>query len=269
MRIDPAPGAVIDRRYRVPSIGTSTVAQLRLETQRVSTTVTTVAFYEQVAHQYDSWSAQVTDDIEFYVGLARQADGPLVELAVGNGRVAVPVAQAASRRVIGMDSSPAMLEQARMKASAAGVDLDLRLGNMRDLELDELCALIYCPARSLLHVPTWAERRQVFERVTKSLRPGGRFAWNAFAFDHQVATDLDGRLQTSPSPHVARFDVAENRIDMVLDDGATTSLWWATKNEWLGLIDVAGLELETLHGDFGGSELGSDCREYVFVARRP
>jgi ubiquinone/menaquinone biosynthesis C-methylase UbiE len=224
---------------------------------------------ERFSHQYDAWSAHMTEDVEFYVGLARQSDGPLVELAVGNGRVAVPVAQATGRQVIGIDSSPAMLEQARAKAADAGVDLDLRLGDMRDLEVDEVCALIYCPARALLHVPTWAERRQVFERVARSLRPGGRFAWNAFAFDHEVATQLDGHRQTSPVPHVNRYDVAENRIDIVLDDGATSSLWWATKNEWLGLIDVAGLEVETLHGTFSGSELNSDSREYVFVARRP
>ena len=57
---------------------------------------------------------------------------------------------------------------------------------------------------------------------------------------------------------------------MILDDGAATiSLWWATKNEWLGLIDVAGLQLETLHGNFSGSELNADSREYVFVTRRP
>lgn len=228
-----------------------------------------MGFYEEISHWYDAWSAHVTDDIEFYVGLASHSDGPLVELAVGNGRVAVPVAQATGRRVIGIDSSPAMLEQARVKAADAGVALDLRLGDMRDLELDELCALIYCPGRSLLHVPTWAERRQVFERVARSLKPGGRFAWNALAFDHAVATHLDGRHQTSPAPHVNRFDVAENRVDLVLDDGATSSLWWATKNEWLGLIDVAGLEVETLHGTFSGSELDSDSREYVFVARRP
>ncbi len=65
------------------------------------------------------------------------------------------------------------------------------------------------------------------------------------------------------------YNVAENRIDMVLENGATTSLWWATKNEWLGLIDVAGLELETLHGDFSGTELNAASREYVFVTRRP
>ena len=232
-------------------------------------TLRTMSWDEQFSHQYDLWSAHVTDDIGFYVDLALRSDGPLVELAVGNGRVAVPVAEATGRRVIGIDSSPAMLEQARAKAADAGVDLDLRLGDMCDLEVDEPCALIYCPARALLHVPTWAQRRRLFERVASSLRPGGRFAWNAFAFDHEVATQLDGHRQTSPVPHVNRYDVAENRVDIVLDDGATSSLWWATKNEWLGLIDVAGLDVETLHGTFSGSELDADSREYVFVTRRP
>ena len=59
----------------------------------------------------------MTADIAFYVGLARAADGPLVELAVGNGRVAISVAQATGRRVIGIDSSRAMLEQARAELS--------------------------------------------------------------------------------------------------------------------------------------------------------
>jgi hypothetical protein len=55
---------------------------------------------------------------------------------------------------------------------------------------------------------------------------------------------------------------------MTLDSGATSSLWWATKNEWLGLIDVAGLEIEALYGDFDGTPLTDESREYVFVVRR-
>ncbi len=228
-----------------------------------------MSFYERVAESYDDWSAHVTDDIDFYVDLALRADGPIVELAVGNGRVAIPVAKATGGRVIGTDSSPAMLEQARSRAAEAAADLDLRLSDMRDLELDEACGLIYCPGRSLLHVPTWAERRQIFERVAKSLKHGGMFAWNVLAFDHRVAAEIDGEEALRPAPHVNRLNVPENRIDMVLEDGATTSLWWATKNEWLGLIDVAGLELEDLYGDFSGSALDAASREYVFVARRP
>jgi len=143
----------------------------------------------------------MTADIGFYVELARNADGPVVELAVGNGRVAIPVAGAIGRPVIGIDTSPAMLEQARIRAAEAGVELELRLGDMRDLAIDQPAALIYCPLRALLHLPTWADRRRTFERVATSLRPGGLFAWNAFAFDHQVAAALDGRRQPEPIPH--------------------------------------------------------------------
>jgi hypothetical protein len=148
------------------------------------------------------------------------------------------------------------------------VDLDLREGDMRDLALDEPAALIYCPFRALLHLHTWADRRRTFERVAASLRPGGRFAWNAFAFDHAIAARLDGGHQDDPVPHTIRYAVGDNRIDMALDDGATSSLWWATKNEWLGLLDVAGFQVEALYGGFAGEPFGDDSREYVFVARR-
>ena len=222
---------------------------------------------EAFAERYEEWSADMTADIAFYVELAREAHGPLVELAVGNGRVAIPVAQATGRQVVGIDTSPPMLEQARHAAAAAGVDLDLREGDMRDLALDEPAALIYCPFRALLHLPTWADRRRTFERVATSLRPDGRFAWNAFAFDHRIAARLDGEHQDEPVPHTNRYSVGDNRIDIALDDGAASSLWWATKNEWLGLLDVAGMQLEALYGGFAKEPFDDNSGEYVFVAR--
>jgi SAM-dependent methyltransferase len=222
---------------------------------------------EAFAARYEDWSAEMTEDVPFYVGLAKEADGPLVELAVGNGRVAIPVALATGRCVVGIDSSPAMLEQARRRAAEAGAELDLREGDMRDLALDEAAALIYCPFRALLHLPTWADRRRTFEGVAASLRPDGRFAWNAFAFDHRIAARLDGAHQDEPVPHTIAYGVGENRIDIMLDDGGKSSLWWATKNEWLGLIDVAGLQVEALYGGFAGEPFGDESREYVFVTR--
>ena len=224
---------------------------------------------EGFADRYDEWSAGMTEDVPFYVELARETDGPLVELAVGSGRVAIPVALATGRPVLGIDSSPAMLAQARERGEAAGVELELREGDMRDLELEEPAGLVYCPFRGLLHVPTWADRRRVFERVAASLLPGGRFAWNAFAFDHAVAARLDGSHQDEPIPHALRYAVGDNRIDITLGDGGTSRLWWATKNEWLGLIDVAGLEVEALYGDFAHGPFGDESREYVWVTRRP
>jgi hypothetical protein len=79
---------------------------------------------------------------------------------------------------------------------------------------------------------------------------------------------VDGEHQDEPVPHTVRFAVGDNRVDIVRDDGATSSLWWATRNEWLGLVDVAGLELEALYGGFAREPLADDSQEYVFVTRR-
>lgn len=225
-----------------------------------------MSYPEAFAEDYDRWAADMTEDVSFYVELAKEADGPIVELAVGSGRVAIPVAEATGRTVIGIDSSPSMLAQAQ---KVGGDLLDLRLGDMRDLELEEPAALVYCPFRALLHLPTWADRRRVFERVADALLPGGRFAWNAFAFDHAIAARLDGCRQEEPIPHALHYAVGDGRIDIVLGSGETSSLWWATKNEWLGLLDVAGLEVEALYGWFDRRPFDDESREFVWVARKP
>ena len=222
---------------------------------------------ERFADDYDLWSARMTADVGFYVDLARRAEGPLVELAVGNGRVAIPVAVATGKPVIGIDSSPAMLALARASAIEAGVDLDLREGDMSTFTLDEPAGLIYCPFHGLLHLPTWADRRRTFERVASSLRPDGRFAWHALAFDYRIAAQYNGIHQNAPTPHTMSFTVGSSRIDIIRDDGAVSSLWWATMNEWLGLLDVSGLEVEAVYGGFAGEPFGEESKEFVFVAR--
>ena len=225
--------------------------------------------YDAFAPIYDDWSAVMTEDVAFYVELAREADGPVVELACGNGRVAVPVAQAIGRPVIGIDASPAMLDGARERAAAAGVELDLRLGDMRVLELSEPAALITCPFRSLLHLPSWHDRRRVFERVAASLRPGGRFAWNAFVFDPSIAVELDGEWRDQNGVrHRCDYHATDNRIDVTLESGAAVSLWWLARSEWEALIDVAGLEVEALYGWFDRRPFDEESREHIWVVRR-
>jgi SAM-dependent methyltransferase len=227
-----------------------------------------MADYDSWAPVYDAWAAHMTDDVAYYVELAREADGPIVELMVGSGRVAIEVVRATGKPVIGIDSSPAMLAIARERAS--GLPLELREGDARDLALDEPAALIYVPFRSLLHLRGWHEKRRVFERVAASLRPGGRFAFNAFAFSHTIASQIDGTTQNQNGiVHTLRYAPADNRIDIERDDGAVLSLWWATKSEWEGLIDVAGLQIEAQYGWFDKRPLADDSPELVFVARKP
>jgi SAM-dependent methyltransferase len=225
--------------------------------------------YDPFAAGYDTWAADMTEDVPFYVDLAREADGPVVELAVGTGRVAIPVALETGRCVIGLDLSAAMLAHARVRAEQTGADLDLREGDMRNFALEEPAALVYCPFRALLHLPTWHDKRRVFERVAASLQPGGRFAWNVFCFDHAIASNLDGTVLHEPVEHALTYAKGDNRIDITLAAGPSISLWWVTKSEWEGLIDVAGLEVEALYGWFDKRPFDDDSKEFVWVARKP
>jgi SAM-dependent methyltransferase len=209
--------------------------------------------YDSWAEDYDAWAADMTEDVGWYVELAREAAEPIVELAVGSGRVAIPIA----------------------RERAAGLPVELREGDMRDLALAEPVELVICPFRSLLHLPTWADKRRVFERVAASLRPGGRFAWNAFAFSPRIAAQLldrriehaDGRWETT------RYVPSDSRIELTRGRGDETlgvlRVWWVTRSEWEGLVDVAGLEVDALYGGFHREPLDDDSLEHVWVARRP
>jgi SAM-dependent methyltransferase len=229
-----------------------------------------VSLYDAFAHIYDDWSAHMTEDVAHYVRLAQETDGPLVELAVGNGRVAIPVARETGRRVLVIDASPAMLQQARERAAAAGVDLDLREGDMRALELDQPAGLIYVPFRSLGHLPTWADRLRVFQRAHASLRPGGRFAWNFFVFDPRIAAANDGEwLEQQGVRHRIDHAKHDNRVDITLESGDAISLWWLNRSEWEGLIATAGFEVEALYGGFDRQPFDESANEFVWVVRKP
>lgn len=232
-----------------------------------------MSVYDPFAQDYDVWAADMTGDVDWYVELARQANDPIVELAVGTGRVAVAMALETGKSVVGIDSSAAMLAVARERVS--GLPVDLREGDMRDFSVEEPVDLVICPFRSLLHLPTWHDRRRVFERVAAALRPGGRFAWNAFVFSATIAAQLDGkRVQRQGGLwEEARYVAADSRIELTRGRGETTlgtvCLWWATKSEWEGLLEVAGLETEALYGGFKREPFDDDSLEFVWVARKP
>jgi SAM-dependent methyltransferase len=226
-----------------------------------------MAEYDAHAADYDTWAADMVEDVQWYVSLAREAAEPIVELAVGTGRVAVPIARETGKRVIGIDRSPAMLAVARERA--AGLPVELRDGDIRDLALEEPVELIICPFRSILHVRSWADKRQLFERVAAALRPGGRFAWNVFAFSPFVAVEVEGKRETrGNSWQEVRNVPADNRIDLVRSEGVIP-LWWMTRAEQEGLCDVAGLEVEALYGGFNREPYDDTTLEMVWVARKP
>ena len=129
--------------------------------------------YDQIARIYDPWSVSVTEDVGFYVDLAKEA-GSVVELGVGTGRIAVPTA-AAGVPVIGVDSSRGMLEVCAEAAAAAGVAklVDLRLGDLADPPVPERVPLVTCPFRAYLHLHTDEERLAALAAAHRLLVPGG------------------------------------------------------------------------------------------------
>ena len=224
--------------------------------------------YDGVAPIYDTWAAAMTEDVDFYVSLAEEADGPIVELAVGTGRVSIPIAQRTGKRVLGIDSSPAMLEIARERAATAGVELELREGDMRDFELDEPAALVICPFRSLLHLPTWADRRRVFERVAArsgpaAASPGTRSPSTIASRASSTATGATSR------PGIATTTCPRTTASTLRSRPLGSRCGGSPASEWEGLLDVSGLETEALYGWFDRRPFDEESREFVWVARKP
>ena len=100
--------------------------------------------------------------------------------------------------------------------------------------------------------------------------PGGRFAWNAFVFDHHIAVRLDDAPdRIGDVAYRNHYFPADNRIEIRLDAGPHVTLWWVARSEWEGLLDVAGLETEALYGWFDRRPFDESSREFVWIARKP
>ena len=230
--------------------------------------------YDAIARVYDPWSVSVTEDVSFYVDLAVESGGPVVELGVGTGRIAVPTA-AAGIRVIGIDSSPGMLDVCREHAELAGVAglIDLRLGDFREPPVDELVGLVTSPFRSFLHLRSDEERLAVLGAARRLLVPGGRLAFDVFEPSREDIEATNGRWLEREPGIFERADWDEVARTLTLsvrgEDGATTmALSWISPAEWRELIERAGLAVEASYGWFDRRPY-SGGEDTVWVARRP
>jgi SAM-dependent methyltransferase len=232
-----------------------------------------VSSYDQIARLYDPWSVSVTEDVAFYVELAREAGGLVVELGVGTGRIAIPTA-AAGVRVIGVDSSRAMLEVCAEAAARAGVVnlLDLRVGDLADPPVTERVALVTCPFRAYLHLHSDEERLGALGAARSLLRPGGTLAFDVFAPGADDVADTHNRwLEREPGIFErALWDTDLRRLTLSVrgEAGSTTmELAWLSPDEWRSLLERSGFEVVEHYGWF-------DRRPYrggedsVWIARR-
>jgi SAM-dependent methyltransferase len=232
-----------------------------------------VSSYDRIAHIYDPWSISVVEDIPFYVDLAVEAGGTVVELGVGSGRIAVPTA-AAGIKVIGIDSSAGMLEIARREAEAAGVSslVDLRLGDLRKPPVRGRFPLVTAPFRALLHMETDADRRKALRAARRLVADGGRFVFDVFEPSQEDVVETQGKwLEREPGIwERADWHMDSRTLVLRLRSGETDtemSLAWLPPAEWEELLESEGFEIEALYGWFDGQPYAGG-EDSVWVCRR-
>lgn len=253
---------------------------------------------EALARLYDLDLATDPGDVDLYRALAARTGGPVVELAVGSGRIAVPLA-ADGHEVTGVDLDPAMLARARAAASAAGPAVARRVhlveGDARTIRLPTAGTyrLAYVGLNSIFLMGTRADQAAAVATLAAHLAPGGLAVLDAWLPDAEDLARYDGRLVLEwvrDEPGTSRivtktasavYDPAGGivRLTTLFDaasPGAAAARWVRVDrlrlvgpDELAAFAEAAGLEIETMAGgyDLEPLELGAD--RVVMVARRP
>ncbi|EDY47267.1 class I SAM-dependent DNA methyltransferase [Streptomyces clavuligerus] len=160
------------------------------------------AFFDRYAHEYDEGHVyEPTRTVDFLAGLVPAA-GRVLELAIGTGRVALPLA-ARGFALEGIDGSPAMVE--RLRAKPGGAEIPVTIGDMADVAVDGPFQLSYLVFNTLFNLPSQARQVDCFRNVAQVLEPGGLFVVECFIQD---VTEFDRHQR------VATRALAENSVNM-------------------------------------------------------
>jgi len=250
----------------------------------------------------DPWTAEVYDyqtqgrgnDVPFWLSLAEEAHGEVLEIACGTGRVLLPLAQAGVD-ITGMDISEGMLAVARRKLAGepAGVSARVTLvqGDMREFELGRQFGLVIIPFSAFQVLLTRVEQRACLERCRAHLKPGARLAIDVFnpRLSRLASAEpvLEGpREFAGPDGETVQwsgeteYELATQtlrsrwRYERTAAGGETTvsehllALHYFFRFEMEWMLEACGFELDALYGNFERGEFTADSPELVFVARR-
>ena len=257
--------------------------------------------YDPWADIYDSVYSYVRSDVPFYTQTALESGGPVLELGVGTGRMAIPTAELGVD-VVGVDNSGDMLRVARRKVESLGPEagsVDLVLGDMRALNLrDEQgeprkFPLVTVPFRGFLALMTVQDQVRALRGIRRHLAADGRLVFSIFVPDPNMAleqSDVPRHLTdvTDPDSGVTRILYQQSSYDwhnqivsvrMIIEDldphGVVSrrmyrdyQLRYAHRWEVHHLLHNCGFEVESLYGDFDLSEFDESSTEMVWVARK-
>jgi SAM-dependent methyltransferase len=233
-------------------------------------------FGERVAARFDERYARKADPaevdpiVEFLVGLA--GDGAALELGIGTGRIALPLA-ARGVRVHGIDLSEAMLERLRAKPGAER--LGITLGDFATTRVEGAFSLAYLVANTIMNLTTQDEQVACFENVAAHLEPGGCFVIEVIVPGLQRLPPGETFQPFDVSPHHLGFD----EIDVVtqrlvshhywIEDGTVELLSPPFRYVWPSELDLmarlAGMRLRERWGGWSREPFTSESRKHVSV----
>lgn len=216
----------------------------------------------------------------FYRSLAKRKGGPVLELACGTGRLSLPLA-ADGYEVVGLDASPPMLRQAREKANARGLLLELVEADMRSFDFNREFSLIILSGNSMAHLVTEDDLSACLDCVAQHLSSGGLFAFDVLNPDLLELTQSTPECRSGDVGRYGRWVTAYDPINQVQTirlplpggsmNGRLAPMLLRTffPQEIPLRIRMAGMELLRRFGDFDGKELTGDSSNQVYVAQRP
>jgi SAM-dependent methyltransferase len=230
------------------------------------------------ASVYDEEVGRVVDPaaIAFLGGLA--GEGPVLELAIGTGRIALPLA-GTGVRVEGVDASAAMVE--RLRAKPGGTDIPVTIGDMAQVPASGPYPLVYLVFNTLFGLLTQERQAECFASVARVLTPGGRFVIECFVpdlarFDRnqrvqaRMVTEDSVRLEASVHDPVAqRITTQEVTIDATGVQLRPVAIRYAWPTELDLMARQAGLVLAGRYGGWERQPFTAGSSGHVSVYQRP
>ncbi len=239
---------------------------------------------------YDSLCQGLDYGIDFYVGLAREAKGPVLDIACGTGRVLLPVLQSGAD-ADGLDLFPPMLETARRKATALGLSPALHHADMADFTLPRRYALIMITFNAYCHMLTTDDQLRCLGCIRRHLLPGGLLAFDgafpglAWIGAPQDRRELEGETKhprtgqtmraydTRSFDRVAQLQRSLYEVELDEPDGTTGIIHrseflvrWTYKAEMELLLRAAGFARYGLFGGFDRRPLTQETDGMVCLA---
>jgi SAM-dependent methyltransferase len=174
-----------------------------------------LSFDQEVAARYDRHPrGDEANAVAFLEELAQ--GGPALELAIGTGRIALPLA-ARGVRVDGIDLSTAMVE--RLRAKAGGEELNVTIGDFADVPVEGTYRLIYVVYNTLFNLLTQDDQVRCFENVTEHLTDDGVFVVEAYVpndfyrLRNNQHVDVESVGVDKVQLDVARYDPVGQRLE--------------------------------------------------------